>query len=131
MLLLENWPEAVLRKSRSPTEVWHWESVGYDPLGELTEKEVSLNCTKLYQDIIIQYIRFCRADLTQNLPMGPPYGAAATRQSLRPSFRFQPISYNSIFLFQEKETKKGRQNVKSIIVPAQHTVKARLICLPR
>ncbi len=117
VLLLENWPGAVLRKSRSLTEVWHWESVGYDPWGELIEKEVSLNSTKLYRDIIIYITRICWADLTQNSPMGPPYGAAATRQSLRPSFRFQPISYNSIFLFQEKEIKKGRQNVKSIIIP--------------
>lgn len=48
VFLLENWPEAVLRKSRSLTEVWHWESVGCAPLGELVEKEMSfsMNFTK-------------------------------------------------------------------------------------
>lgn len=41
-----------------------------------------------------------------DLPIGPPYGAAAIKQSLRPSFRFQPISYSSIFLFITKKNIK-------------------------
>lgn len=32
------------------------------------------------------------------LPMGPPYGAAATRQSLRSSFRLHSMAYSSNLL---------------------------------
>lgn len=120
VFLLENWPETVLRKSRFLTEVWHWESGGCAPLGELIEKEVSFSLNSTKQLYVLRY------NLTQQhsawlisskTHRWDPHMALQRPDSLSDHLSDSSPSHTiQSFCFRKKRT-KNEKGVKSIIAP--------------